>query len=116
VLIHPPVILAPFENKVYVLPRDTAITGYALRNFINGALEGRIPSIRKVSSCRFYFPSRDLPSTSSSSSPPPPQSQKEPPKEIEASKYVKAVVGTSFDQLVIDNNDDVLVEFYSPGS
>jgi len=73
------------KHKNYVYPQAQAVTGEALKSFCAGFVAGTLkPTIRSQA---------------------PPATNTDP---------VKVVVGTTFEELVMDKTKDVLVEFYAP--
>lgn len=78
-------VMAPHREKTFLLDEQTPITEEALKNFVDGVLDGTIaPS----------FKSDEAPASNDGP--------------------VTILVGTTFEELVINNDKDVLVEFYAP--
>jgi len=73
------------RDKNYIHDEDTPLTEESLKNFIDGVLDGSIAP---------HFKSQEAPESNDGP--------------------VTVVVGTTFDELVIKNDKDVLVEFYAP--
>ncbi|ELR13716.1 protein disulfide isomerase associated 4, putative, partial [Acanthamoeba castellanii str. Neff] len=78
-------VMHPEDERVFVVPEETEMTEDSMRDYIEGVRNGSIKGK--------------------------PKSAEEPENN---DGPVKVVVGTTFDDLVIDNDNDVLVKFYAP--
>jgi protein disulfide-isomerase A1 len=78
-------IMAPQREKTFLFPEETPLTEEAIKSFVDGVLDGTITP---------KFKSDEAPESNDGP--------------------VTILVGTTFEELVINNDKDVLVEFYAP--
>jgi len=78
-------IMAPQREKTFLLPEETDLTEESVKSFVDGVLDGTIVP---------KFKSDEAPESNDGP--------------------VTILVGTTFEELVIKNDNDVLVEFYAP--